>query len=490
MRLEGLRLTEGAACGRLLILTAPLSFYGGVDPESGVLVQADHPQHGACLSGRILALPHTSGSTVGSWTLLRMARLGTAPAAIVSATADAVLVTGTLAGGIVHLDGITVNAALDGCDALIPEEGEWLEVTDCGDVMIRRPLAGASGGRPDSHRVRTPGMSPAPETAPASLLVPEDSPLILKLGGSLITFKQSPVPRVDFDQLGKLARLLAANLKAPAVILHGAGSFGHGPVARTGVLAKALDDDARRDWGRIQALQYQLSAIVCEALADAGLPVFPFQASALGHLEGGRFVLTDVDALRRALLAGFIPVLYGTPCFTEDPARPGIASGDDLAPALALALGFSRVVHLTDVAGVHTEDPRKNPAAPVIPWITAADDSTDLPPSSGSCRPTGPTVGWTPPSFADASRRGAPTDAPPRPSDGLTLMVTSHRSDAATATTTTDFDVTGGMAGKVKKLYDVAADGVTSWIVDGRDETAVAAALAGVPAGTVVCAKK
>ncbi|MBU1245253.1 hypothetical protein KJ612_18770, partial [Myxococcota bacterium] len=86
--------------------------------------------------------------------------------------------------------------------------------------------------------------------------------------------------------------------------------------------------------------------------------------------------------------------------------------------------------------------------------------------------------------------RGAPTDATPRPSDGLTLMVTSHRSDAATATTTTDFDVTGGMAGKVKKLLDVAADGVTSWIVDGRDETAVAAALAGVPAGTVVCAKK
>ncbi len=254
---------------------------------------------------------------------------------------------------------------------------------------------------------------------------------------------------MDFDQLGKLARLLAANLKAPAVILHGAGSFGHGPVARTGVLARALDDDARRDWGRIQALQYQLSAIVCEALADAGLPVFPFQASALGHLAGGRFVLTGLDALRRALLAGFIPVLYGTPCFSDDPARPGIASGDDLAPALALALGFPRVVHLTDVAGVHAGDPRLHPAAPVIPWITPETVGKDDPAAS-----------W--------------------PGDSGNPAIPSA----------TDFDVTGGMAGKVKKLLDVAADGVTSWIVDGRDETAVAAALAGLPAGTVVCAKR
>jgi len=445
MRLEGLRLTEGAACGRLLILTAPLSFYGGVDPETGVLVQAGHPQHGACLRGRILALPHTSGSTVGSWTLLRMARLGTAPAAIVSAAADAVLVTGTLAGGIVHLDGITVNAALDGCDAVIPEEGEWLEVTDGADVMIRRPLAGASGGRPDSHRVRTPSMSPAPE---AEQPVPW-SPLVVKLGGSLITFKRSPVPRVDYDQLGKLARRLAANLHAPAVILHGAGSFGHGPVARAGVLARALDDDARREWGRIQALQYQLSAIVCEALADAGLPVFPFQASALGHLAGGRFVCTGVEALHRALAAGFIPVLYGTPCFSDDPASLGICSGDDLAPALALALGFPRIVHLTDVAGVHAGDPRIHPDAPVIPWITPKTAGADDPGNFVPSESMDPTPG-----------------------------------------TSSPFDVTGEIAGKVKKLLDVAAAGVTSWIVDGRDDDAVTAALAGLPAGTVVCAKR
>ncbi len=454
MRFEGTRLTEGAACGRLLVLTAPLSFYGGVDPETGVLVQADHPQRGACLTGRILALPRSSGSTVGSWTLLRMARLGTAPAAVVSATADAVLVTGTLAGGIPHLDGITVDAAQDGCDAVIPEAGEWLEVEDGDDVMIRRPLAGASGDRPDSHRFRTPGMSPAPETEQPVPWSPTNgdrfrSPLVVKLGGSLITFKRSPVPRVDFDRLGKLARLLAANLKAPAVILHGAGSFGHGPVARAGVLARPLDDAARREWGRIQALQYQLSAIVCEALADAGLPVFPFQASALGHLAGGRFVCTGVEALRRALAAGFIPVLYGTPCFSDDPAHLGIGSGDDLAPALALALGFPRIVHLTDVAGVHAGDPRIHPDAPVIPWITPKTAGADDPGNFVPSESMDPTPGASSP-----------------------------------------FDVTGEIAGKVAKLLDVAAAGVTSWIVDGRDDDAVTAALSGLPAGTVVCAKR
>ena len=488
MRLEGTRLTEGAAAGRLLVLTAPLSFYGGVDPETGVIVQADHPRRGERVTGRILALPRSSGSTVGSWTLLRMARLGTAPAAIVSATADAVLVTGTIAGGLVHLDGLTVDAELDGMEAVIPGDGAWLEVgTGAGPESdgglgvlspgLPHPLLRNRAGAPPPGTTPRPsdglaheivhtvtaadantftgtdtGLAPGFPKACGSVTGSESdrlrSPLIVKLGGSLITVKRSPVPRVDFERLRALARLLADTLHGPAVILHGAGSFGHGPVARAGVLGRPLDDDARRDWGRIQALQYQLSAIVCEALADAGLPVYPFQASALGHLAGGRFVCTGAEPLRRALAAGFFPVLYGTPCFTDEAGTLGIASGDDLAPALALALNFSRIVHLTDVAGVHTEDPRTNPAAPVIPWITVQTGGGDDPATS-----------W------------------PEDSENPAVPITTT-------------DVTGEISGKVKKLLDVAAAGVTSWIVDGRDPTAVASALAGLPAGTVVCATK
>lgn len=419
MRFDAVRLTPGAAAGRLLVLTEPLSFYGGVDPETGVIVQTGHPRNGECLTGRVLALPRSTGSTVGSWTLLRMARLGTAPAAVVSQATDAVLVTGTLAGGIVHLDGLAVDPARDGAEATIPADGDWLEVACSGD----------DGGRPPAGR--TPR---GPASAPDGSIV-HDGPVVVKLGGSLVTVKRSPVPRVDFDRLADLARLLATHLRGPAVILHGAGSFGHGPVARAGVLDRPPDPEALRDWGRIQGLQYQLSALVCEALADAGLPVFPLQASALGRLAAGRFVPDTLGPVRRALELGLIPVLFGTPAFCDGPAGLGIASGDELAPALALALGFPRVVHLTDVAGVHLTDPREEPASPVIPRISA--------------------FAATPPGTAEPHR-------------------------------VTSTDVTGAMAGKVARLLDAAAHGVDSWIVDGRDPAAVAAALAGLPAGTII----
>lgn len=429
MRFDAVRLTPGSAAGRLLVLTEPLSFYGGVDPETGVIVQADHPRRGECVTGRILALPRSSGSTVGSWTLLRMAKLNTAPAAIVSRSADAVLVTGTLSGGLVHLDGLTLDPALDGGEAFIPEHDAWIEVEGVGDRHGDDDRHG-DGDRHGDHDGDGPEEGGG-HGGDAPLV--RDGPVVVKLGGSLVTVKRSPVPRVDFDQLGRLARLLATHLRWPAVILHGAGSFGHGPVARAGVLHRPLDPEARRDWGRIQALQYQLSALVCEALADAGLPVFPFQASALGRLVSGRFVPDTLEPVRRALELGLIPLLFGTPAFCSEPEGLGIASGDDLAPALALTLGFPRIVHLTDVAGVHTADPRENPGATVIPRISAG------------------------------TALGATGKLPVSPAD-----------------------VTGSMGAKVAKLQEAAALGVTSWIVDGRDAAAVAAALAGRPAGTIL----
>jgi hypothetical protein len=186
MRYDAVRLTPGSAAGRLLVL-AELSFYGGVDPDTGVIVQADHPRRGERVTGRILALPRSSGSTVGSWTLLRMAKLGTAPAAIVSRSADAVLVTGTIAGGLVHLDGLTIDPAYDGREAFIPERGAWIEVDGDRDGL------GDGDGLGDLHD--------ASIVNDGSVVV-NDGLVVVKLGGSLVMVKRSLVLRVDFDQLG------------------------------------------------------------------------------------------------------------------------------------------------------------------------------------------------------------------------------------------------------------------------------------------------
>lgn len=88
-------LIEGAP-GRadLLKLDAPISFWGGVDPTTGTIIDVRHPQHGQCVAGRLLALPGAIGSSSSSSVLLELTRAGKAPAAILMVEPDAILLLG------------------------------------------------------------------------------------------------------------------------------------------------------------------------------------------------------------------------------------------------------------------------------------------------------------------------------------------------------------------------------------------------------------
>lgn len=88
-----------AARGRGLALTAPISFWGGVDPRSGRIVDVRHPQHGALVAGAVLMLPGTIGSSSASAVLLELVHRGLAPAAILMPEPDAILLLGLLAAG-------------------------------------------------------------------------------------------------------------------------------------------------------------------------------------------------------------------------------------------------------------------------------------------------------------------------------------------------------------------------------------------------------
>jgi predicted aconitase with swiveling domain len=89
-------LLPGAATGPVMRLSAPLSFWGGVDPNTGRIIQVRHPQCGEIIGGRILCLPATIGSSSSSAVLLELIRLGIAPAALVMGTPDAILMIGCL----------------------------------------------------------------------------------------------------------------------------------------------------------------------------------------------------------------------------------------------------------------------------------------------------------------------------------------------------------------------------------------------------------
>jgi uncharacterized protein len=97
MNLQLLPLVEAkTAEGPWLKLAAPISFWGGVDPKTGMIIDARHPDNGTCITGTILVMPGTIGSSSASAVLLELVRARIAPAAILMPEPDAILLIGLI----------------------------------------------------------------------------------------------------------------------------------------------------------------------------------------------------------------------------------------------------------------------------------------------------------------------------------------------------------------------------------------------------------
>ena len=87
------------ASGAVLVSPEGVSFWGGVDPDSGVVVDAHHPLRGQSVAGKVLLMPTSRGSCSGSGVLLQLALNGCAPAALVFREAEDVLTLGAVIAG-------------------------------------------------------------------------------------------------------------------------------------------------------------------------------------------------------------------------------------------------------------------------------------------------------------------------------------------------------------------------------------------------------
>lgn len=86
----------GTAAGKVLALTAPLSFWGAFDPRTGRIIDIHHPQRGACITGTILMMRETRGSGTAPGGMAEAIRLGTAPSAVILIKPDINLAVGAL----------------------------------------------------------------------------------------------------------------------------------------------------------------------------------------------------------------------------------------------------------------------------------------------------------------------------------------------------------------------------------------------------------
>ncbi len=109
MELKGRTISKGVGEGEALTTTQPISFYGGVDPDTGEIIEKGHELQGKKVKGKILVFPTGKGSTVGSYTLYRMKKNGTAPAGIINKECETVVAVGTIISGIACVDKIDIS---------------------------------------------------------------------------------------------------------------------------------------------------------------------------------------------------------------------------------------------------------------------------------------------------------------------------------------------------------------------------------------------
>ena len=114
MKLKGRKVYKGIAEAEALVTKDGISFYGGVDPDTGKIVEVGHELEGQSITGKVLVFPTGKGSTVGSYTLYRMKKNNTAPVAIVNKEIDTIVAVGCIISEIPCVDKINIEVIKSG----------------------------------------------------------------------------------------------------------------------------------------------------------------------------------------------------------------------------------------------------------------------------------------------------------------------------------------------------------------------------------------
>lgn len=265
---------------------------------------------------------------------------------------------------------------------------------------------------------------------------PAHGPILLKLGGSLITDKGAR-ERARADVLARIAAELAACREAWSrrglIVGHGSGSYGH--FAAAGTLLATRERSASSAAGlpaaaaRTQDAAARLHRLVVAALLEAGLG--PYSAAPSGWLtvRAGRAASLHLEPLEGALELEMVPVIYGDVVVDRELGM-SIASTEDVFHMLVDALAKRG----------------RRPHRAV--WLGETDGILDA---------SGQTIVTVTPGNLEAVRAATGGSA--------------------------GVDVTGGMRLRLETAWRLAVAGVPSWIGDGRRPGVLAAALAGAPAG-------
>jgi predicted aconitase with swiveling domain len=121
-QLKGRIIYKGKVEGEALVTNIPISFYGGVDPNTGIVLEKGHELEGVSIKDKILVFPQGKGSTVGSYTLYRMKKNNTAPLGMINKETETIVAVGAIISEIPFVDKIDTTKIKTGNKLTIENE--------------------------------------------------------------------------------------------------------------------------------------------------------------------------------------------------------------------------------------------------------------------------------------------------------------------------------------------------------------------------------
>lgn len=196
--------------------------------------------------------------------------------------------------------------------------------------------------------------------------------LVIKLGGAVVTFKDSQIPKARISTIKRLAKEIKqiSDQGYQIILVHGAGSFAHGLVKKYGIDKGMQTKQQREAFKLTQKRMLQLNKIIMDNLTQAGLASVSLPPHTFVTQNKGNLYKFNPKRVKKYLDKNEIPVLFGD-MVSDKSWGCSVLSGDTIVCYLGKKFKADKVIFLSDVDGIFDADPKKNPQAKLILEITS-----------------------------------------------------------------------------------------------------------------------
>ncbi|MCW4047140.1 MAG: isopentenyl phosphate kinase [Candidatus Bathyarchaeota archaeon] len=199
----------------------------------------------------------------------------------------------------------------------------------------------------------------------------EAKPLVLKIGGSVITDKNGELA-ARTEVINRLSEEIQKAHVGNLIIVHGGGSFGHPTAQKYGIKEGLREENQKLGFAETHHVMTVLNGLVMDSLVWHNIPAISVAPSCCVVTENGRIKCFNDAILKSYLRMGFAPVLYGDAVLDEKLGFT-VLSGDQLVAHLAIKFAASRIIIGVDTDGLYDADPKLSKNAHLYTHLNLAE---------------------------------------------------------------------------------------------------------------------